>query len=334
LINGYGPTENTTFTCCHTIHGNSELNGSIPIGVPVANSRAYLLDQHFRPVPVGVRGELYAAGDGLARDYLNRPELTAEKFVPNPFGQPGERAYRTGDIASYRANGQIEFMGRRDDQLKVRGFRIEPGEIEAVVGSHPAVREVVVLAREDSTGQKQLVCYAVLDSSIGAGTGDWRAFLKQRLPDYMIPSWFEIIEQLPVTPNGKVDRKALLELRAMRHAEGLVHPRTPVEEIIASMWKEVLKLEGDVGVDDDFFELGGHSLLATQVVSRLRAIFYVDIPLRDLFQTPTIAALAELIEKAKDARPSAGISPISRLDRNAYRIKTSPPAPQAPADRV
>ena len=311
LINGYGPTENTTFTCCHVMTAESRIGHTVPIGRPIANTRVYILDTHQQPVPVGVWGELYAGGAGLSRGYLNQPDLTAEKFVADPFNT-GERLYRTGDLVRYTAEGVIEFQGRIDTQVKVRGYRIELGEIETILSEHPAVKETVVLAREDTPGEKRLVAYVVGEAS----AADLKEHLASRLPSYMVPAAFVTLEKLPLTPNGKVDRKALPAPERSGLEAAYVAPRTATEEILAGIWAEVLKLER-VGVNDNFFELGGHSLLATQVVSRVRQALAVELPLRDLFAASTIGELAQRVEAlraqgagsaapALEAQPEAG----------------------------
>jgi amino acid adenylation domain-containing protein len=298
LHNGYGPTEATisaTFWTC-TPAGDRR---PVPIGRPIANTRVYVLDRHLRPVPVGVPGELYIGGDSLARGYLGRPAFTAERFVPDPFGPlPGARLYRTGDRARYRPDGTLEFLGRVDYQVKIRGFRVEPGEIAATLAEHPDVRDGIVVAREDSIGDLRLVAYIVpAADGMAPGVDQLRAFLQARLPEHMIPSAFMVLDALPLTPSGKIDRRALPAPEQGRDAmEALVMPRTPVEEAIAEIWMAVLRLER-VGVHDNFFALGGHSLLATQVVARLRAAFGLELPLRVMFETPTVAGLAERIEE-------------------------------------
>ncbi|MGH7835123.1 MAG: phosphopantetheine-binding protein, partial [Candidatus Binatia bacterium] len=249
-----------------------------------------------QPVPAGATGELCIGGVGLARGYLNRPELTAEKFIPNPFnGGPGERLYRTGDLARYLPDGNVEFLGRIDHQAKVRGYRIEPGEIEAVLRGHPQVSEAVVLP-EDGPAGKRLVAY-VVSIQDRVEVGELRTFLKARLPEYMIPLTFAFLDSLPLTPSGKIDRRALPKPDQSRPEleSAFVTPRTPTEKLLARTWAEILKLE-KIGIHDNFFELGGHSLLATQVISRLRDAFRVDLPLRSLFESPTVAGLAERID--------------------------------------
>jgi non-ribosomal peptide synthetase component F/acyl carrier protein len=308
VINGYGPTEGTTFTCFHPMTDPAEVREPVPLGRPVANSAAYLLDAALRPVPVGVPGELYAGGDGLARGYLGRPDLTAERFVPAPLGdEPGGRLYATGDLARWLPDGRIEFLGRIDQQVKIRGFRIEPAEIEAVLGKHPEVAAAAVLVRQEMDGDKRLVACVVPRSIPAPLPAALRAFLKERLPEAMIPAAFLAVDALPLTASGKVDRRALGSLAAasLEGGEGLaaaayVAPRTPEEEILANVWAELLRLPR-VGVHDNFFALGGHSLLATLLISRVRDAFGVELPVRYLFEAPTVAGLAAVIAAAKPA---------------------------------
>jgi acyl-CoA synthetase (AMP-forming)/AMP-acid ligase II len=289
LINGYGPTENTTFTCCHPVAAVPE--SSVPLGRPIANTRVYVLDRHLAPVAAGVAGELCAGGDGLARGYLDRPEWTAERFVPNPFGEPGERLYRTGDLARFRSDGRIEFLGRIDTQVKIRGFRIEPEEIETELARHPGVREAAVVARPGREGRR-LIAYVVPASGWEGGSlrEGLRTHLRQRLPEPMIPSVFLEMPYLPFNANGKLDRKALPEPEPANDQDEYVAPRTPVEELIAGIWAEVLGLER-VGVCSDFFALGGHSLLATRVVTRVRQVLGVDLGVRELFEARTVEGM-------------------------------------------
>lgn len=299
LINGYGPTENTTFTCCHSIGEADLAGGSVPIGRPIANTRVYVLDAELRPVPVGVPGELYTGGDGLARGYLNRPELTAEKFVRDPFASdPQARLYRTGDRVRWRNDGAIEFLGRLDQQVKIRGYRVEPAEAEAALAAEPGVKAAAVVVREDG-GQKRLVGYAVGSELDGE---QLRVRLQAKLPEYLVPATIVMLEVLRLTANGKVDRAALPapELPANTPVE----PRTPAEDILAHLWARVLGVER-VGVQDNFFVLGGHSLLATQLVTRVREAFGVELPLRALFEAPTVRALTERIAAARAERGAA-----------------------------
>ncbi|HEX5715932.1 MAG TPA: amino acid adenylation domain-containing protein [Thermoanaerobaculia bacterium] len=310
MINGYGPTENTTFTCCHTVTAES-LGSSVPLGKPIANTVVYVLDRALQPVPPGLAGELYAGGDGLARGYLNRPELTAERFVPDPWSsRPGGRLYRTGDLVRRRPSGLLEFIGRTDSQVKLRGFRIEPAEIEAVLCGHSAVAAACVLVREQA-GDKRLVAFAAVEDGPARPTSSGlRAFLQERLPDYMVPSAFVLVGELPLNANGKVDRGALSVLAAAEmRPETSRAPRTPLEEMLAGLWAELLALDR-VGVDDNFFELGGHSLLATRLVSRVREAFGIEIPLRVLFESPTVAALAEAIENVLQAERGGEAPPL------------------------
>ncbi len=293
LINGYGPTENTTFTCCYTVTDLEPSANSVPIGRAIANTQVYILDQNQEPVAIGISGELYTGGDGLARGYLNRPELTAEKFIA--WTQNGERLYRTGDLARYLADGNIEFLGRIDNQVKVRGFRIELGEIEAVLSQHPAVRSAVVIVREDIPNDQRLVAYVIADRS-GSIQNQLRHYLQQRLPAYMLPSAIAILEILPLTPNGKIDRRALPPIPEFDR-EGIA-PRNPTEQILANIWSEVLKVKA-IAIHDNFFELGGHSLLATQVISRIRDLWGVEIPMRSLFENPAIAEFALKVTEAQ-----------------------------------
>ncbi len=317
LYNAYGPTE----AAVGVIYAQCQRGSNqpiVPIGRPIANTQIYLLDSHQKPQPIGVPGELHIGGVGLARGYLNRLELTAERFIPNPFSSdPGAILYKTGDNARYLADGNIEYLGRIDHQVKIRGFRIELGEIEAVLSQHPAVLQTVVIAREDVPGDKRLVAYVVPNQEPAPTVnGDWRGvpplsqtgvdlrrFLKEQLPVYMIPNAFVMLDTLPLTPNGKVDRRLLPvpDTSDKSLEAGFVPPRTPTEEVLAGIWAEVLRVE--VGIHDNFFELGGHSLLATQVISRVRQTFNVELPLRTLFEAPTVADLGSSLETVRSATP-------------------------------
>jgi amino acid adenylation domain-containing protein len=298
LLNVYGPTEGTTFSSYYWVQDVPEEATSIPIGRPITNTQIYLLDEQLQPVPIGVLGELYIGGDGLAQGYLNRPELTSLAFIPNPFSQkPGTRLYKTGDLARYRSDGNIEFLGRSDNQVKIRGFRIELAEIEAVLSQHPAVAEAVVIVQEDIPADKHLVAYVVPNKGQAPTSSELRQFSTEKLPNYMVPSIYMILESLPLTPNGKVDRRVLpaVDTLSLDPKEDYVAPRTTVEEELAEIWAKVLGKQ-QVGVHDNFFELGGHSLLATQLTSRIRDRFKVELPVRILFEAPTVGMLARHIE--------------------------------------
>jgi amino acid adenylation domain-containing protein len=295
LWNLYGPTETTIYSSVNGYRPQFS-DGTVPIGRPIGNTQIYILDEHLQPVPIGVPGQLCIGGTGLARGYLNRAELTAASFIPDPFGKkPGGHLYRTGDLARYLSDGNIQYLGRMDHQIKLHGFRIEPGEIESVLGRHPAVRQALVVVREDCPDEKRLVGYVITDGTVEAAA--LRNFLKAKLPDYMIPSAFVFLDSLPLNSNGKVDRHRLPPPDASRPEleTAFVAPRTPREELLANVWRQVLKLER-VGVYDNFFDLGGHSLLATQVISRVRAAIGIELPLRSLFEYPTVASLTDRIE--------------------------------------
>ncbi len=311
LHNLYGPTEaavDVTYWPCP----RDDTRLSVPIGYPIHNVQIHILDRTFQPVPQGVPGELFIGGVGLARGYAHRPALTAEKFVPNPYSrEPGARLYRTGDLVRYLPDGAIEFLGRIDHQVKLRGFRIELGEIEAVLATHPAMREVVVLAREDTPGEKRLVAYVVPEAGDAAQssvrhTQEIRAFLKERLPEYMVPAAFVVLDALPLTPNGKVNRKALPAPAQDRRdlEQTFTPPRTPLEATLAALCSQLLGVP-QVGIHDSFFDLGGHSLLATRFIFRIRDTLHVELPLRLLFESPTIAGMAQAIEQMQAGRAPA-----------------------------
>jgi amino acid adenylation domain-containing protein len=316
IINGYGPTESTTFTCCHPIdRAVREDEPSISIGRPISNTQVYVLDREQQVVPVGVAGELYIGGDGLARGYLRNGAETAEKFLPDPYGdRAGERLYRTGDLVRWKEDATLEYIGRADHQLKVRGFRIEPGEVESALNQHPLVQSSLVMAREDVPGDRRLAAYIVAEDADAVDSSGVRAFLSERLPDYMIPSAFVFLDSFPLTPNGKVDRRALPAPAHNRKESMAIAPRTPTEEALARIWLDVLKLD-QVGISDDFFELGGHSLLATQVISRVWTILQVELPLRAVFQFPTIEGMARSIEEIGPAVNSGLDEMAGALDR-------------------
>jgi acyl carrier protein len=322
-FNHYGPTETTVGVLVYEAGKNLHdcISSTVPIGRPLANTQAYLLDCNLQPVPIGVIGELHIGGEGLARGYLDRPEATAEKFIPNPFSaEPGARLYRTGDLGRYLADGNIEFFGRTDLQVKIRGFRIEPGEIETALRAHPAIREAVVIAREDGPGApstgKRLVAYVVARERPAPSLAELRSFLRQKLPEYMVPSAFMPMDAIPRTPHGKADLRALPPPDpAPAESKGVfAAPGNSIEEETAKIWAQVLGIER-VGIHDNFFDLGGHSLIATRIVSRLRDAFDIELPLRSLFESPTISALAAAIQSAKNgggATSGLNIFPRSR----------------------
>ena len=298
--NVYGPTETTVWSATYLFR---ESQPTVPIGRPISNTQIYILDGHLHPLPVGVPGELRIGGDGLARGYLHHPDLTAEKFIPDRFGKaPGARLYGTGDLARYLSDGNIEFLGRIDHQVKVRGYRVEAGEIEAALAEHPAVREAVIVAHEYAPAEIRLVAYLVMSEEVT--DIDLRDFLKQKLPDYMIPSVFMRLGSLPLTPNGKINRKALPPPHSLRpeSRSEYVAPQTSLEQAIASIWKQVLQIE-NVGARDNFFDLGGHSLLVAQVQSKLRDRLNADVPVVELFKYPTICSLAERLGQGQNEQP-------------------------------
>ena len=292
LIDGYGPTEGTTFTCCYRVTGAEPAGSPLPVGRPIANTRAFVLDDDLRMVPAGVAGELFAGGDGLARGYLGRPDLTAERFVPDPFsGQPGERLYQTGDRARWRSDGTVELLGRLDGQVKIRGFRVETGEVESVLARHPAVRQAAVVAR-DGAGGKALTAYVTLSEPLPPAA--LQSFLRERLPEPMIPAAWAVLDELPLTPNGKVDRRALPAPEASRPDRERREPRTPLERDVVEVCTEVLGRE-EISLDDNFFALGGHSLLATQLMARLGDRLRMELPLSLVFDAKDLGDLAERI---------------------------------------
>ena len=320
LINGYGPTENTTFTCCHVIDGERPIKGSVPIGKPVNNSTVYVLDELHKPVGVGQKGELYTGGDGLALGYWQRDELTAERFLHDPFSTtPGARMYRTGDLVRWLPDSTIEFIGRTDDQVKVRGFRIELGEIENAIHDHPLIKDKVVIVRNDAPGEKQLVCYLLPHASQGGMDplaqeqliAAVRTSLRERLPDHMVPSAFMVVDRFPLTPNGKVDRKALPA--PIYHAPTMrahhVAPRDHTERVLSAIWSQHLGVER-IGVHDNFFDLGGHSLIGIQLLAQLEQQLGRTYTLMSLFQAPTVAEFARLMHEGGSEMQWSNLSPI------------------------
>lgn len=328
----YGPTEAAVVVSCSTCERGSQ-RCPVPIGRPTANTQIYLLDAHLHPVPIGMPGELHVGGVGLARGYMNRPGLTAEKFIPHPFSnEPGARLYRTGDLARYAPDGNLEFLGRVDHQVKIRGHRIELGEIEMALERHPSIHQAVVVAREDQPGDLRLVAYVVADQEAVPPIGALHRFLKTTLPDSMLPSAYMTLSALPLTPNGKIDRGALPAPGQTRPEleTTFVIPRTPTEEVLVGVWGTVLGIE-QVGIHDNFFELGGHSLLATQVMSRLRGALQLEVPVRALFDTPTVAGLALHLETIRQTeqhvpaapivpRPREGVVPVSVGQEQLWRL--------------
>jgi amino acid adenylation domain-containing protein len=296
LVNNYGPTEGTVVSTSGVVAADSSANQPPSIGRPIDGVEIYILDDRQQPVSEGTTGEIYIGGIGLARGYRNRPDLTAERFIANPFSaETGARLYRTGDLARWLPDGQIAFLGRVDEQVKIRGYRVEPSEIATVLGQHAAVRTSVVIAREDVPGEKELVAYVVLSRGLQLNAGELRDHLRKRLPDYMVPAEFVSIESVPVTANGKVDRAALPSSSGSRQTEAYVGPRTAVEEDLVKILAPLLKLER-VGVNDNFFLLGGHSLLGTQLIARISETFGVDLTLLKLFDHPTVAEMSIEIE--------------------------------------
>jgi len=318
FVNGYGPTEATVSATINPIENQKVFAQNISIGAPMDNVQVYILDEQLNPLPVGVPGELHIAGVGLARGYLGRPDLTAEKFIPNPFSaEAGARMYKSGDLARWLSDGKLEFLGRIDFQVKIRGFRIELGEIEAALKAYPDVRDAVVIAREDIPGNKYLAAYFIPeeDPQISA----MQNYLKEKLPDYMVPAVFIALEKFPLTSSGKVNRKALpipQESDQTLSAE-FIAPRNPTEELLAVIWKEILKRDA-IGVTDNFFDLGGHSLMATQVTSRIREAFGVELPLQDLFETPHISDLALKIEQLQMAEEALKLPPLQKAPREGH----------------
>jgi aspartate racemase len=336
LINGYGPTESTTFACCHTIAPDAPLNGAIPIGKPIANTTAYILEPNLELAPIGESGELFIGGDGLARGYWRREELTAEKFIADPFSaEPGARLYKTGDLARWRRDGVIEFLGRTDNQIKLRGYRIEPGEIENALKRQPDVLDSAAVVREDTPGDKRLVAYVVRKqgATVASEQSALIAALKKSLPEYLVPSAIVALPALPRTANGKLDRNALPAPHSTKPAESFVAPQTPLEEKMAALWMNVLGLER-IGMRDNFFDLGGHSLLGLRLVNQLREALGEHLALALVFETPTPAQMADFLEKnfpgavarwigsaaaVGTVQPAASVVPIDRESRRVRR---------------
>jgi aspartate racemase len=328
----YGPAENTTFSSCYPVTDPDAIGSSVPIGKPIAYFQLFVLDPYLQPVPVGVVGEICVSG-GRVRGYLNQPALTAASFVPHPFSaEPGARLYRSGDLGRYLPSGEVEFMGRSDHQVKVRGFRVELAEIETALGRHPAVAEAVVLVRRKKSGSKYLVAYIVPAPpsaeriSFSQSTIDLRRelhhFLQSKLPVFMLPAAYMFIEAIPLPAHEKIDREALPlpDLDRPELTEQYESPRTPVEEILVELWSEVLDID-PIGVQDDFFALGGHSLLATQLISRIQKIFKINLPLQALFESPTLAGLAQVMPRY-ESQPGQ----VEATARLRQKIKAMSPA--------
>lgn len=297
LVNGYGPTESTTFTCCHPMRSADQVGVAVSIGRPIANTQVYILNEEMEPLPPGVAGELFIAGDGLARGYINQTDLTGEKFVPHPFSsEPGERLYRTGDLVRHGTDGAIDFIGRLDNQIKIRGFRVELGEIESVLRQHPEVHEVAVAVR-GAGDNKRVVAYATARQGREIRAAELKRFLQSGLPEFMVPSFVMVLDRIPLKTSGKIDHDALAAIEERNDDRPYTPPQTPLEAELARLWREVLAVP-QVGREDNFFELGGHSLLAIQLVSRIREQYHTPFPIRELMQTPTLIGLAEAVQTA------------------------------------
>jgi amino acid adenylation domain-containing protein len=321
LINGYGPTENTTFTTCHVMRHGETVSDSVPIGRPISNTGVYILDEALQPVAPGQVGELYAAGDGLARGYFNDLAATSRKFVPNPFSpEPGARMYRTGDLAKWLPGGSIEFVGRTDDQVKILGHRVEPAEIEAVLRTHPGLKQVYVMAYAESDGAKRIAAYHVIENGASVSSQELRECLGSKLPAYMVPASFTALPSLPLSPNGKVDRNALAATNPRPNSERngkLERYATELEEAIAELWRRVLRVS-DTGLDDNFFDLGGDSLLLVAVHSNLQKLLNRQIPITDLFEFTTIRKLASRLDGVANANPGAQGQEAARKQREIF----------------
>jgi aspartate racemase len=323
VINGYGPTENTTFTCCHAMRSGESVAESVPIGKPVSNTQVYILDDQMNPVAPGITGEIYAAGDGVARGYLNNPAATAEKFIPDPFAtDPRQRMYKTGDLGRWREDGTIEFAGRIDNQVKIQGYRIEPGEIETVLRIHESLKQVCVVPRSDEGGVKKLVAYVVPSENRTVSSQELRSFLAGKLPQFMVPSLFVELKAFPLTPNGKVDRSALpAPVFAARSEHEGEERASGTEQTIVTLWKRVLRLDY-VGLDDNFFDLGGDSLLLVAVHSNLQKSLQMNIQVTDLFEFTTIRTLAKHLDGATSAAPAISeTQERARKQREAFALE-------------
>ncbi|HXO05828.1 MAG TPA: non-ribosomal peptide synthetase [Candidatus Sulfotelmatobacter sp.] len=323
LYHVYGPTENTTFSTYYPVPRDHVSFVSIPIGRPISNARVYILDATLRPVPVGESGEIYTAGDGVARGYLNNPDETAEKFLPDPFAaNPGERMYRTGDLARWTEDGNVEFLGRIDNQVKILGHRIEPGEIETVLTMHPGVKHVSVVAQTDENGTKRLIAYYACSSETGPTPRELRQFLQGKLPQYMVPSLFVALESLPLSTNGKVDRSALpAPVFGAADGASAEAPTNDTDKTVLDLWRRVLRVER-VGLDDNFFDIGGDSLLLVAVHSNLQKLLNIEIPVTDLFEYTTVRTLGKHLREQNPAQPSfSGVQQQAQKQREAFARK-------------
>jgi amino acid adenylation domain-containing protein len=322
IVNHYGPTETTVGSLTLPLKAYDWKHSparSIPIGRPIANTRVYVLDSEQEPVPIGVTGELYIAGDGVGAGYVDQAEKTAERFVRDPFVSDSEaRMYRTGDLARYLADGNVEFLGRGDDQVKIRGFRVELGEIEAVLSHYAGVQQAVVLAREDGGGERRLAAYVVARRDTNLDLNALREHLAQHLPEYMIPTVMVPLAKLPLTANGKVDRQALPGPEQAAETGSYVAPQTPTEEMVAQIWADVLRLDR-VGIHDNFFKIGGHSLKATQVISRVRKQLRKDLAIRLLFEQPTVHEIAKAMDSLPEGVVKRKEPELMRVSRDNFR---------------
>jgi aspartate racemase len=320
VINGYGPTENTTFTCCHVMRKCDAVPESVPIGRPISNTRVYILDENLRPVPPRTAGELYAGGDGVARGYLKDDAKTAEKFLPDPFSaEPGARMYKTGDLARWREDGVVEFLGRIDNQVKIHGYRIEPGEIEIALRTHKIIHQACVVPHTDETGVKRLVAYFTTSENRELSGKDLKQFLSGKIPAHMVPALFVQMKALPLSPNGKVDRAALPPpVFEREEASATRNSVTELEGEVAEVWKRVLRVER-TGLDDNFFDLGGDSLLLLAVHSNLQKTLHIEIPITDLFEFTTVRTLAARLIKQQPAPPSfSDVQQQAQKQREAF----------------
>ena len=319
LTNGYGPTENTTFTCCHVMRHGDLVPEPVPIGVPISNTKVHILDEKLCPVEAGVVGELYAAGDGLARGYFNNPSATAERFLPNPFAAKNDqRMYRTGDLARWRKDGVVEFLGRVDSQVKILGHRVEPGEVEATLGAHIGLEQTCVVPIDGENESKRLAAYYVAKSGGGVTAEELRSYVATKLPQYMVPTFFIPIPALPLSPNGKVDRSALPPPQVLTTGQNVTAGlTTKLEQTIVALWQEVLRVPS-VRLDDNFFDLGGDSLLLIAVHARLQKEFPTAIQITDLFEFPTIRGLARHLNGGQLERPLPDVNRQGQKQRAAF----------------